>query len=125
MYWYWGILFNEGWSFIQRSPLNVVVAGKILHGSRVGTVPCSSDIGCIQKVGRGGGGWEAFTLTSDICTMSEQIFCKTMGSGQQMKKKQVLCSSSIKIFTTNGGGSSTIELVAAPKISCKECNGIN
>ena len=56
MYWYWGILFNEGWSFIQRSPLNVVVAGKILHGSRVGTVPCSSDIGCIQKVGRGGGG---------------------------------------------------------------------
>ena len=49
MCWYWGILFDEGWSFIRRSPLNVVVASKILYGSRVGNVPCSSDIGCIQK----------------------------------------------------------------------------
>ena len=49
MCWYWGILFDEGWSFIRRGPLNVVVASKILYGSRVGNVPCSSDIGCIQK----------------------------------------------------------------------------
>ena len=36
--------------------------------------------------------------------MSEQIFCKTMGSEQQMKKKRVFCSSSIKISQQMGGG---------------------
>ena len=121
MYWYWGILFNEGWSFIQRSPLNVVVAGKILHGSRVGTVPCSSDIGCIQKVEKGGGVGVIHFDFGHLHNVGTN-FLQNYGFRATNEKKRVFCSSGIKIFTTNGGGSSTTELVAASKISCKECN---
>ena len=84
----------------------------------MGNVPCLGDIDCIEVEG----GVEVFHLDSDIYAMSEQIFCKTMGS--ELQRKRVFCSSSIKILQQMGGGSSTTELVAAPKISCKECNGM-
>ena len=124
MYWYWGILFNEGWSFIQRSPLNVVVASEILHGSRVGTVPCSSDIGCIQKVERGGGGVGVIHFDFGHLHNVGTNFLQNYGFRATNEKETSILFIKYKNFTTNGGGSPTTEPVAASKISCKECNGM-